>query len=88
MAKCTFCGLQIKPGTGKMFVYTSGKISYFCSTKCEKNTFKLHHKSLTTRWTVDARNERKKGGSAATAKKKALAQEMEETSQKPAEDEL
>ncbi|MBS3140166.1 ribosomal protein L24e family protein [Candidatus Woesearchaeota archaeon] len=57
MAKCTFCGQQIERGTGKMFVYVSGKIAYFCSNKCEKNLHKLKRKPLQTRWTQAYRAE-------------------------------
>jgi|YelNatPaOPRAMG01_1025707.scaffolds.fasta_scaffold508550_1 large subunit ribosomal protein L24e len=35
--KCSFCGRQIPPGTGKMFVKNNGEIFYWCSSKCEKN---------------------------------------------------
>jgi len=37
MTKCTFCGKQITPGTGMMFVEISGKIINYCSSKCRKN---------------------------------------------------
>ena len=50
MAKCSFCGTNIAPGTGKMYVKADGKIFYFCSMKCEKNLLKLGHKSRTTKW--------------------------------------
>ncbi|MEK6969426.1 MAG: 50S ribosomal protein L24e [Nanoarchaeota archaeon] len=60
MSKCTFCGVQIEKGTGKMYVYVSGKISYFCSTKCEKNCLKLNRKPLRVRWTEASRKERGK----------------------------
>ncbi|MEK6949537.1 MAG: 50S ribosomal protein L24e [Nanoarchaeota archaeon] len=50
MAKCTFCGDNLNPGTGKMFVQKDGKILYFCSSKCEKNMLKLRRKPITTRW--------------------------------------
>jgi large subunit ribosomal protein L24e len=60
MPKCTFCGNQIKKGTGKIFVYTSGKIANFCSLKCEKNLLKLKRKPLNVRWTQDYRRENKK----------------------------
>ncbi len=60
MSKCTFCGNPIKEGTGKMFVYATGKVDYFCSRKCEKNLLKLHRKPLETRWTQDYRLEHKK----------------------------
>ncbi|MBC7109907.1 MAG: TRASH domain-containing protein [Archaeoglobi archaeon] len=35
--RCSFCGDEIEPGTGKMLVMRSGTIYYFCSSKCEKN---------------------------------------------------
>ncbi|MDD3406863.1 MAG: 50S ribosomal protein L24e, partial [Methanomicrobium sp.] len=34
---CSFCGEQIEPGTGKMFVKKDGSIFYFCSSKCQNN---------------------------------------------------
>ncbi|MBI4438613.1 50S ribosomal protein L24e [Candidatus Woesearchaeota archaeon] len=48
MAKCSFCSRQIERGTGKMFVRKTGKIFYFCSSKCEKNMVKLGRKSITS----------------------------------------
>lgn len=58
MPKCTFCGIQIEKGTGKMFVYTSGKIANFCSNRCEKSLLKLHRKPLKTKWTETYRKEK------------------------------
>jgi large subunit ribosomal protein L24e len=57
MAKCAFCGNQIEKGTGKMFVYVSGKVDYFCSRTCEKQLLKLKRKPLKTRWTEKYRKE-------------------------------
>ncbi len=51
MAKCSFCGTNIEKGTGKMFVEKDGKILFFCSSKCEKNQFKLKRKPRSTKWT-------------------------------------
>ena len=51
MAKCTFCGIKIEQGTGKIYVEKSGKMLNFCSSKCEKNQLKLKRKGLTTKWT-------------------------------------
>jgi len=58
MVRCTFCGDNISKGTGKMFVKKDGKIFYFCSNKCEKNTFKLKRKPRTTKWTAEYRKEK------------------------------
>ena len=57
MANCSFCNKALEKGTSKMFVYTSGKILYFCSTKCEKNMLVLKRKSRTLKW---ASTEKKK----------------------------
>ena len=51
MVKCSFCGKNIEKGTGKMFVEKDGKILYFCSSKCEKNMFKLKRKPRNLKWT-------------------------------------
>jgi len=52
MVKCTFCGLDISAGTGMMYVANSGKISYFCSSKCRKNQLKLKRKPIHIKWTA------------------------------------
>ena len=51
MVTCTFCGDEIRLGTGKMLVLKDGKIQYFCAMKCEKNLHKLGRKARTTTWT-------------------------------------
>ena len=35
--ECDFCGAEVEPGTGTMFVQTNGTTTLFCSSKCEKN---------------------------------------------------
>ncbi len=49
--KCTFCGGDIEPGTGKMLVKKDGAIQYYCSTKCENNA-KLGRVPRRTPWTA------------------------------------
>ena len=36
--KCSFCGNPIPQGQGIMFVRNDGRILYFCSSKCDRNT--------------------------------------------------
>jgi len=48
---CSFCGEEIEPGTGKMFVKKDGKTFYFCSSKCEKNMLKLGRNPRKLKWT-------------------------------------
>jgi large subunit ribosomal protein L24e len=52
MAKCSFCGDEIKKGSGKMFVRDNGTILYFCKSKCEKNMLKLKRDSRKFKWTT------------------------------------
>ncbi len=52
--KCSFCGNEIEKGTGKMFVKNDGKLFYFCSSKCEKNLFKLNRTPRNMKWTEEA----------------------------------
>lgn len=48
--KCTFCGGKINPGAGVMYVQNDGTISYFCSSKCDRN-MKLGRKPHRVKWT-------------------------------------
>ena len=34
---CDYCGADIEPGTGTMFVAVDGTVTDYCSAKCEKN---------------------------------------------------
>jgi len=51
MTNCSFCGRKIEKGTGKIFVFKTGKLLNFCSSKCEKNMLKLKRKARTLKWT-------------------------------------
>ncbi|MBC8500169.1 MAG: 50S ribosomal protein L24e [DPANN group archaeon] len=51
MVRCDFCKKTIPAGTGKKYVFKTGKIIDFCSMKCEKNMLKLRRKPRTTKWT-------------------------------------
>ena len=48
--KCAFCNSNIEQGTGKMFVRNDGKLFYFCSSKCQKNMFKLKRVADRQNW--------------------------------------
>jgi large subunit ribosomal protein L24e len=51
MAKCNYCGNEMKQGTGKMYVFKTGKLINFCSNKCEKNQIKLKRTARKFKWT-------------------------------------
>ena len=55
--KCTFCGEKIEPGTGKMVVDAAGSVSFFCSSKCQKNA-DLKRSPRKVKWTVPYRKEK------------------------------
>ncbi|HID74207.1 MAG TPA: 50S ribosomal protein L24e [Thermoplasmata archaeon] len=49
---CSFCGVQIEPGTGRMFVKRDGTVFHFCSKKCYKNMIVLKRVPRRTRWSL------------------------------------
>lgn len=48
---CSFCGNEIEPGTGKMYVKKDATIYLFCSSKCQKNMVVLKRHPRRVRWT-------------------------------------
>ena len=44
MVKCTTCGMELRKGTGTMYVFKTGDLNYFCSTRCYKNKIVLKRK--------------------------------------------
>ncbi len=56
--KCSFCGKEIPPGTGKMFVKKDGSVYYFDANRCYKNMIELKRVPRTTRWTEKAHAEK------------------------------
>ena len=39
--ECSFCSNEVREASGMMLVKKSGKVLYFCSSKCEENLVKL-----------------------------------------------
>lgn len=66
---CSFCGNEIEPGTGKMYVKIDGTIYNFCKNKCHKNLIELHRIPRRTGWTQPHIREK----SSRTAQKKTTA---------------
>ncbi len=48
---CSFCGAEIEPGTGKLFVKKDGTVLSFDSNKCFKNMIELGRIPRRTHWT-------------------------------------
>jgi len=49
--ECGFCGHEIPPGTGIIFVRNDGTIFRFCSGKCRKYQLDLRRDPRKLRWT-------------------------------------
>ena len=56
---CSFCGKEIEPGTGRMYVKKDGTVLYFCSSKCYKNMMELHRVPRRVRWTREYLKEKR-----------------------------
>jgi len=61
MAKCSFCGDTLRPGTGVMFVKKEGTALFFCSRKCERNLRGMGRNPAATRWTSAFQKEKEHG---------------------------
>src|SRR2546426_11291026 len=48
---CSFCGNEIEPGTGKMFIRKDGTVFLLCSHKCQSDMLKLGRVPRWTPWT-------------------------------------
>jgi large subunit ribosomal protein L24e len=54
---CSFCGIEIEPGTGMMYIRKDATIYHFCSSKCSKNMVKLKRVPRRTLWSKKYRRE-------------------------------
>jgi large subunit ribosomal protein L24e len=48
---CSFCGKEIEPGTGKMYVKKDGTFYLFCTNKCQKNMIGMKRVPRKVTWT-------------------------------------
>ncbi|WP_136689708.1 50S ribosomal protein L24e [Halorhabdus amylolytica] len=76
--ECDYCGADIEPGTGTMFVRKNGTTIHFCSSKCEKNA-DLGREARDLSWTEAG------GATSGESPEEASAEEVEEESDEPAE---
>ena len=49
--KCSFCGKEVMPGTGIMYVKNDGSTLWFCSSKCRKSMLKMRRDPRKLKWT-------------------------------------
>jgi large subunit ribosomal protein L24e len=87
---CTFCGIDIEPGTGRMYIKKDGVIYQFCSSKCFKNMVELGRVPRRTTWTRYYDREKqvrlKATEAAAPAKKRKVKKVKAPKKEEPAED--
>lgn len=72
MPNCSFCDENMRKGTGILYVKKDGTLSYFCSSKCRKNTLNLRREGRRQKWTHAFRvfkGKEKKAVEAAPARK-------------------
>jgi len=55
--QCSFCGGEVPPGTGIMYVKADGSTLWFCSSKCRKNALVLKRDARKLKWTKYYRKE-------------------------------
>jgi len=51
MRVCSFCGREIEPGTGSMYVKKDGTVMLFCTNKCSKNMIDMKRVPRRVTWT-------------------------------------
>lgn len=51
MTSCTFCGGDVVPGTGKMYIKRDGTVWHFCKAKCQRNQVELKRVNRHVGWT-------------------------------------
>ena len=60
MTKCFFCGGEFPEIKGVHLIKNDGSISFFCSSKCRKNSLKLKRDKRKLKWTSSFVEERQK----------------------------
>jgi len=84
---CTFCGDEIEPGTGRMYIKKDGVVFNFCSSKCFKNLVVLGRVPRRTTWTRYYEREKqvRMKGLPTTEPKPAKARKIKKSEEKPKE---
>jgi len=49
---CKFCGREIPPGTGIMYIKNDGSILWFCSRKCRVSYLNFKRDPRKFKWTL------------------------------------
>jgi large subunit ribosomal protein L24e len=82
--ECNFCGDDIEPGTGTMFVRVDGTTEHFCSAKCERSD-ELGREPRNVGWTEAGRQAAEANRAADEARQEAAAEAEAESEPEPEE---
>jgi large subunit ribosomal protein L24e len=82
--ECNFCGDDIEPGTGTMFVRVDGTTEHFCSAKCERSD-ELGREPRNVGWTEAGRQAAEANRAADEARQEAAAEAESEPEPEEAE---
>jgi len=69
MIRCSFCGKEIEPGTGKVLFKNDGRTLNFDTSKCENNMLNLDRLPKEHKWTRAFRLEKQRLEETETANK-------------------
>ena len=61
MTKCVFCGREELDFKGVHLIKNDGTVDFYCSSKCRKNSLKLHRDKRKIKWTLVYKNSLKSG---------------------------
>ena len=68
---CSFCGTDVEPGTGSIYVRNDGSLLYLCSSKCRRNQIYLKRRARRLKWTEVYEERTRRRAQATRARKKA-----------------
>ncbi len=80
---CTFCGTDVEPGTGSIYVKNDGSLFYLCSSKCRRNQTLLKRTARRLKWTEVYEERTRRRAQAARKRKKAKAKAKPKPKPKP-----
>ncbi|MFW9984446.1 MAG: 50S ribosomal protein L24e, partial [Candidatus Odinarchaeota archaeon] len=70
---CSFCGTDVEPGTGSIYVKGDGSLLYLCSSKCRRSEIYLKRRARRLKWTEVYEERIRSRAQAARARKKVKA---------------
>ena len=85
---CSFCGGNIEPGTGRLYVRKDGLTYNFCSSKCFKSLVVMRRLPRETEWTAAYKREKEVRMAPAVeeSKKTTVAKKVRKVAKKPAKE--